>query len=93
MAKTSLRVAPKARSQKVSEIYLAVSARGKGEEVYTVDGPNGEKLPLVALDAGDADTLRQYVERDTHRGGKKVEIIRFTGRTLYDSVAGLSTGD
>lgn len=90
---TKLRIAPKARRQKVNEIYLVVSGHGSGEAVYTITGPGGEQLPLVGLDQDAVAILKVYSQRVADESGKIVRIVRFTGRTLCETVRPLSTGD
>jgi len=89
-----LRVAEHQRRRKVSEIYLAVIDHGgDGEGVYTVTGPNNERLPLVALDKAALSVLRRYSQQVANERQDTVSIICFTARQLYESFRPVATGD
>lgn len=72
---------------------MAVSDHGDVEYVSTVVGPNGERLPLVAIDRKGLSILRRYSQDLANRTGKTVSIISFTRRKLCDTVVPVATRD
>jgi hypothetical protein len=88
-----LRVQASRRDDKVSEIYIAVSESGPGEEIYSVTGPGGETLPVVALDHAALHLLRRYSQGIANRSGKNVRIIGFTRGTVHGTIRPVATGD
>lgn len=86
---TQLRV----RRRTVSQVFVAVSDSGNGEEIYLVPGPNGEMIPLVAVNARAVGVLRRFAQSEADQSGKTVSIYSFTRRSLYDTVRPSATGD
>lgn len=87
-----LRIGPR-RRRKVDQVFVAVSDLGDGEQIYTVPGPNGEMLPIVAVNQRALGVLRRYAQSAANQSGKAVSIYSFTRRSLYDTVAPVATGD
>jgi hypothetical protein len=65
----------------------------QSEQVYSIPGPGGILLPLVAMDKSSLTVLRGYAQQVANLHGKTVRIISFTRRTLHDTVHPVSTGD
>lgn len=77
----------------VEDVYIAISDHDGGEGIYTIIGPSGEKLPLVAVDDKGLEILRQFSQEAAEESGKSVSIIRFTGRSHYETFRPLATGE
>lgn len=92
-SRKELRIAEEPRPRKVTQVYMAVAESDAGEGVYTILGPNDERLPLVALDAGALSVLRTYAQSVANDTGKTVSIICFTDRRLYERFPPVTTGD
>lgn len=89
----TLRIVERVRSSKVNRVYLAVIDHDEGEGVFTILGPAGQKLPLVALDERALPALQRYSQNVANEVGKKVSIISFTGRAVCESFSPIATGD
>lgn len=72
---------------------MAVADHGDGEGVYTVVGPSGERLPIVAIDDSGLSALREYSQELANISGTSVSIISFTQRTQHETFSPLTTGD
>jgi len=88
-----LRIEEIARAQKVTEVFLAVTDAAEGEAVCTVIGPNGEPLPLVALDRQSLSILTKYCQGVANETGEEVYIISFTNRRVHAKYTPIATGD
>lgn len=79
----------------IESVYLAVTdAHGDGtESVYTVSGPDQNRIPVVALDDKSLESLRKFAETQARTTGKTVSIICFTHRTLHETFPPVATGD
>lgn len=91
-------VAPRPRRRKgvghkIDELFVAVTDSLEGEQIFTVLGPAGERIPLTAITTAGLANLRQYAQRVVNSDGNNVLIIRFTGRTLYETLSPRTTGD
>lgn len=78
---------------KISRVYVAVVHNGGGEGVYSVFGPKGEALPIVAVDDKDLNALTEYAQQQCQATGQTVSIIGFTKRTHHETFRPLTTGD
>jgi hypothetical protein len=78
----------------VRELFIAVTGDDpQSEHVYTIPGPNGILLPLVAMDDWSLAVLHRYAQQLANSSGNVVRIISFTKRTLHDTVHPVATGD
>lgn len=78
---------------KITELYIAVAELDDGEGVYSVFGPEGQPLPVVAVDGKDLNALSEYVRGQVQHTGRTVSIIGFTKRTHHETFRPSSTGD
>jgi hypothetical protein len=79
---------------KLTDVYVAVSDQGDGEDIFTVNvGRRGQRLPIVAIDQRGLSVLRKYCQQLADETGHTVSIICFTSRRLYESLAPIATGD
>ena len=89
-----LRVEARLRRPQVRELFIAVTGEDpQSEQVYTVPGPNGILLPLVAMDDRSLAVLTGYAQQVANSSGQIVRIITFTKRTLHDTIHPVTTGD
>jgi hypothetical protein len=89
-----LRVEPRLRRPQVRELFIAVVGDDpQSEQIYTIPGPNGILLPLVAMDERSLAVLKNYAQQVANNSGRIVRIISFTKRTLHDTVHPVTTGD
>jgi hypothetical protein len=89
-----LSVAGRQLPAKLAEVYVAVTDRGDGEDIFTVNvGREGQRLPIVAIDQRGLSVLRRYCQQLADETGQSVSIICFTSRRLYESLAPVTTGD
>jgi hypothetical protein len=93
LTKPQVEPRPPRRKGEISQLFVAVTDSEEGEQIYTVLGPAGEKIPLTAINAIGVANLRLYAQRVADRDGNDVFIIRFTGRALYETVSPRTTGD
>lgn len=79
--------------QKIARVYLAITETDDGEDVYTLHGPDGQLLPLVAIDDKDLVSLRQHAKLMSRKTRKPVRIISFTKRSHHEIFPESTTGD
>ena len=85
--KSGLTVEPEPQEGALTTVYLAVTSQDGAESVFTVLGPGGEKLPLVALGDAALVVLRDYSQILANRTGRTVNIVSFSGRADLDSIS------
>ena len=75
--------------------FLVASDEDNDPLVYLLKGPNGEDLPLVAIDDDGLAFLRKHAQATANACGRSVNIISFTAPSIYETVRPLqdSTGD
>lgn len=78
---------------KVERIYIAVAEGADSEGIFSVYGPNGETIPVAAVDDKGLHVLGEYVRKQVNNTGQTVSIIGFTKRTHHETFRPLSTGD
>lgn len=72
---------------------MAVVADNDQESVFTIIGPAGERVPVVAIDQAGLDTLSQYARENADRTGRPISIISFTERAHHATFVPNTTND
>jgi hypothetical protein len=89
----AVKVGVSARARKIEKVYLAVVERPGGEDIYTVIGPGGERIPIVALGDADLAALGDFARGQASTTGRSVSIICFTRRARHETFRPVTTGD
>jgi len=89
----TIRVGVSAHGKKIERVYMAVVELAEGEGVYAAVGPNGEKLPVVAIDEKDIAALSEHARGQANATGQTVSIICFTKRTHHETFRPSTTQD
>ncbi len=92
-ARPQIGVRPSAHAQKISRVFIVVTEMESGEGVYCFHGPQGETLPVLAVDDKDLVALSEYAREQAQLTGRTVSIIGFTKRTQHETFRPVSTGD
>jgi hypothetical protein len=79
--------------KKIEEVYVAVADLENGEGIYSILGPEGQTLPVVAVDPKDLELLSEYAREQVKKTGRTVSIIGFTKRTHHETFRPPTTGD
>lgn len=77
----------------IERVYLAVADHGDGEGIFTIAGPRGERVPVVAINAKGLSVLREYARELAISSGFTVSIICFTNRSLHETFPPVATAD
>jgi predicted NBD/HSP70 family sugar kinase len=89
----TVKVGVSARARKIKKVYMAVIERTGGEEVFTIVGPDDERIPIVATNDADLAALSEYARGQAKATQQSVSIICFTTRSHYETFRPVTTGD
>ena len=79
--------------KKISGVFIAVTKLDDGEGIYSVSGPQGQTLPVVAIDSNGLVSLEEFARQQVLLTGRTVSIIGFTKRTHRHTFRPSATGD
>jgi hypothetical protein len=88
---TPLSVQP--QRKRLSKVYVAVTQLDNGEGIYSIAGPDGQTLPVVAVDVSALAALSEFACQQARLTGRTVSIIGFTKRTHRETFRPPATGD
>lgn len=78
---------------RVRHLYMVVADEGRSEAVCTLTGPEGEHVPVVAIDRKGRIALSKYAQALADSSGKSVSLVCFTRDTSHETFAPGATGD
>ena len=81
------------QNQRIDRLHIIVTDVAGSEGIYSVYGPSGQLLPIVAVDDKGIGKLSLYAEEQVRLTGRTVSIISFTKRVLHETYRPLTTGD